>query len=258
MTTKKWVILCVASTIIVSMLCGIGVILWSQSKQNDITEKIENSEKIYVVVPSEEEPSDLQEAMEVSGFYDSIVASLNENDIDAFNSLLKDGKMRWITINKEQSICDSSYVYPNELSSDVLLKNGKLLEISTEVSPPEVELGISASLFGSGLPAFRESVSKEGFLGHVDWVNADIDYVITHFDAIYNQLVWTIEMPGTPSDEAMDKSWAIYKLSNDTYLISNGVSWFSDELQDRTLTGKTFVVKRENNELKIVAFIDVI
>ena len=91
---------------------------------------------------------------------------------------------------------------------------------------------------------------KEGFIEHIDWSKADYDYLAAHFFSYYDQLVWNC------ANSSDDNGWVIYKLFDNTYLYSNTFAWYSEDWQARVLVGQTFVIKRINNEYKIVAFID--
>jgi len=104
-------------------------------------------------------------------------------------------------------------------------------------------------MLGEDTPEFVVA-DEPDFLENIDWSKADYDYMTAHFHAFYDQMAWMCE------NSAEGEGWVIYKLSNDTYLYSNGYSWYSDEWSARVFVRQSFVIKRVGEDLKIVAFIN--
>ena len=118
-----------------------------------------------------------------------------------------------------------------------------------EVNPPEIEVGLDVEIFGEAENKYLLTEQKEGFLENIDWDKADHDYLTAHFHAFYDQMAWLID------EWSLDR-WVVYKLSNDSYLYSKSYSCYSDGWGARVFIGHSFVIKRVDGDLKIVAFID--
>lgn len=191
--------------------------------------------------------SQTEEATELIDFADKISKSFKNEDIKSFNSLIESDSLTWISLYGGAAYVETSAV---KNKSEFFFDNGKLMQNSPEVVPPEVDLGIKSELFGDSSAEFRTADEKEGLLENLDWSKADCDYMQAHFHAYYDELAWVVDRP------VNENGWVIYKLSNDTYIYTNGIGWYDDTYSSRVFAGQLFVIKRNGDNLGIVAFIN--
>lgn len=179
-------------------------------------------------------------------FIAQIFYAFDTNDADAFADLIATDKFNIITVYGGEGVVDR---VAHQHKDQLTIKDGELIYNDPHVNPPEVETGLNAEMLNYGNFEYNYNEFKEGFLEHIDWDNADKDYLTAHFHAFYDQMAWLID------EWNMDK-WVVYKLSNDTYLYSKSYSFYSEGWGGRVFTGQSFVIKRDGDNYGIVAYID--
>ena len=204
----------------------------------------ESSTDIEVVAKKE----DAINSQGAISLYTDIKNAFDKSDMESFSKLLVNQRLNIVSLYGGMGIVE---VVSSKESALLQIKDGLLLtKDDPEVDPPEQEVGISSNMFSSKL-TISENDNKEGLLEKVDWEDADYDFLASHIHTIYGQLVWLCD------EESSDHGWTIYKLSNNTYLFTNGYCWYSDEWDARVFMGQSFVVKNDNGNYKIAAFIDI-
>ena len=178
---------------------------------------------------------------------DTLAFAFENNNIDSFNQLITSDGLYVISLYGGMGIVETS----SKIQLSLLqIKDGILMtKDDPAVDPPEQELGITSEAFNSKSTKFSH-VSEEGIIENIDWNDMDYDYLTAHFNDIYFQLVWICE------NSQSENGWIFYKLPNDTYIYSNGHSWFSKNWNSRVFEGQSFVLKLIDNDYKIVAFIN--
>lgn len=252
MTNKKWLALYISTILLIAIAVTAGVI-WIKPDNSELFEKVNNADEVVVIKPVEVEPSDPQDAKDIIAFYNKIKTTLQEDDSDSFNALLLDGKHRSALFDTVTGLCVGYSEAPGEAVSKPYIKDGVLMMNSEVTEPPECELGLSVSDFGESEPVYREAVTKIGLLSNLDWTTVEYDFLDYHSADVYYELLWTIDVAGdnAPYD------WSIYKLANDTYVMSNVVGWYDKDNACRTMSGKVIVVNKVSDDFKIAAFIEI-
>lgn len=253
MTNKKWLALYISTILLIAIAVTAGVI-WIKPDNSELLEKVNNAEEVVVIKPIEVEPSDPQDKSNILSFYNKIKNIMSSNDTAAFNNLLLDQKHRYVLFDQASGMCAGYAETPNDATPMPYLENGSLMAKSEVVDPPEYELGISIDDFGNSEPVYREVLTKEGLISNIDWSKIEIEYLEYHSADIFYELLWTIDIAGdnAPHD------WCIYKLFNNTYIISNVVGWYDPIEECRTMSGKVIVVNKVSNDFKIATFIEIV
>lgn len=187
------------------------------------------------------------EEAELMDFAGKISVAFQREDIKAFNELIESNSLTWVSLYGGAAYVETSAVKDK---SEFFFDSGSLMQNSTEAVPPKVDLELKSKMFGDSAAEFRVADEKQGFLESLDWSKADCDYMQAHFHAYYDELAWTVDRP------VDENGWVIYKLSNDTYIYTNGIGWYDDTFSARVFAGQLFVIKRNGDKLGIVAFIN--
>lgn len=253
MTNKKWLALYISTILLIAIGVTAGVI-WIKPDNSELVEKVNNAEEVVVIKPVEVEPSDPQDAEDITAFYNEIKTALQENDSDSFNGLLLDGKYRSVLFDAASGLCVGYSETPGEAVSEPYIRDGVLMANSEVTDPPECELGLSINDLSETDPVYREALTKIGLLSNLDWTTVEYDFLDYHSADIYYELLWTIDVAGdnAPYD------WSVYKLANDTYVMSNVVGWYDKNNESRVMSGKVIVVNKVSDDFKIAAFIDIV
>lgn len=230
--------------LLASVLCIVYVLAALTACDNDNSEtttNISDTDMFGISVSSTEEESEL------IAFADKISSAFQKEDIKALNELIASDSLTWVSLYGGAAYVETSAV---KNKGELFFSNGKLMQKSPEVVPPEVDLDIKSQIFGKSSAEFRTADEKEGFLEYIDWSKADSDYMQAHFHAFYNELAWIVDRP------VNENGWVVYKLCNNTYIYTNGIGWYEETFSSRVFAGKLFVIKRNGGNLGIVAYID--
>jgi len=152
-----------------------------------------------------------------------------------FNDLIDSDNLPWVIVYGGENVVQAVSL---KLKAEFSIKNGKLYQTMPEVEPPEAETGLSVDMFNDESPVFKLAENKDSFLENLDWNNVSYDYLTAYFRQFYDNFASTIDKPAT------ENGWAIYRMSENLYLYSNGKSWFDNAWNSRVYVGQTFVIKR--------------
>ena len=239
-----------------SILCVVLMMISTLSAcgkdEKSLVERDVNDEGITSSISDEISSDEVQEAenryINLTTFVNAISKTFKENDINSLKNMTSDDGLCIVSLYGGMAVLDGVSL---RAIDDLQFKDGVLMtKNDPEVKPPEQEVGINASMFSDGEIPYI-TARTEGFLEKIDWSAANYDYLAAHFFSYYDQMVWTCV------NSSSNDGWKLYQLRNNTYLYSNGYAWYSEDWQARVFVGQTFVIKRINNEYKIVAFIDV-
>ena len=186
------------------------------------------------------------EEQQLADFTAQILAAFKANDANAFTSLIATGKFNIVTLYGGEGVV---YSVAHQNKDELKIKDGELIYNDPQVNPPEVKMGLNTEMLNQGQFEYNLDDQKEGILEHIDWDNADKDYLTAHFHAFYDQMAWLI-------DEWNMDNWVVYKLTNDTYLCSKSYSCYSEGWMARVFVGQSFVIKRDGDNYGIVAYIE--